>query len=487
MLLPTIGLEVHAQMRTRTKAFCACPLDGGQGPNTATCPVCLGHPGSLPVLNMRLVEFAIRMGLATGCSIRTDCGFARKNYFYPDLPKGYQITQYQDPICYDGALEIPSDLVGMRRVGITRIHMEEDAGKSLHDLAADTLVDANRCGTPLLEIVSEPHLRSPAEAVAYLREIRRILTWLDICDGHMEDGSLRCDANVSLAPEDATSFGTKTEIKNMNSFRAVERALLFEIERQRSLLERGERVVSETRLWDAGREETQPMRGKEEAHDYRYFPEPDLPPLHIPEAWITEARAALPELPAACRARFEREYGLPAYDAEVLTEDRPVALFLDAVIAALDERDPERCKAASNWMMGEVLRTLRERKTADPFSLLDPRHLAELLSLVASGRISGAMARELFAEILAHPASPAALVEERGLAQVSDVSLLEPMIRELVLAHPDTVALYRSGRTQAAGFFVGRIMKATGGKANPALLHDLVRRAIEEAPSPDSA
>lgn len=473
-------------MRTRTKAFCACPTSTEGGPNSSTCPVCLGHPGALPVLNRRLVEFAIRLGLATGCSIRRECGFSRKNYFYPDLPKGYQITQYEDPICYGGWLDIPSDLVGTRRVGITRIHMEEDAGKSLHDLASDTLVDANRCGTPLLEIVSEPDLHSPAEAVATLRELRRILTWLGICDGHMEDGSLRCDANVSLGPEDGSVLGTKTEIKNMNSFRAVERALQYEIDRHRALRKAGDAVLSETRLWDAGREETQPMRSKEEAHDYRYFPEPDLPVVRLPREWIDEARAALPELPAACRDRWMRDYGLPAYDAEVLAEDRPVALYLDAVINALDEHDAEVCKSASNWMMGEVLRTLRERKVSDPTDLLDPRHLAELLTLVRSGRISGAMARDLFSEILDHPASPTVLVEERGLAQVSDVSFLTPMIRDLVRDHPETVALYRSGRTQAAGFFVGQIMKATQGRANPALLHELVRQAIEAAPAPDS-
>ena len=362
---PVIGLEVHAQMLTKTKAFCSCPTTFGDEPNTNVCPVCLGLPGSLPVLNSALVEFVVRMGLAVNCTIAPRSVFARKNYFYPDLPKGYQISQYEEPICTSGHVEIVTETGGKKRIGITRIHMEEDAGKSIHDVDADTLVDVNRCGVPLIEIVSEPDLRSALEAHLYLSSIKQILTYLGICDGNMEEGSLRCDANISVRRKGNKEFGVKTEVKNMNSFRNVERALEYEINRQIQLLEDGESVVQETLLWDANQNVAYSMRSKEEAHDYRYFPDPDLVQVLVDEKWIARTREQVPELPAARRDRFVASLGLPIYDADVLTVEKGVAVFFEKTLAELSRMtgkpEKENAKAVSNWVMTDVLRVASER------------------------------------------------------------------------------------------------------------------------------
>ena len=477
---PVIGLEVHAQLRTATKIFCGCEASYGAPPNTQVCPICLGYPGTLPVLNRGAVELAVRAALALGCTVHETSIFARKHYFYPDLPKGYQISQYDRPLATAGALELVLDDGATKRVGITRLHLEEDAGKSSHG-PAGSLVDFNRCGTPLIEIVSEPELASPREAYLYLAALKQTLEYLDVSDCNMEEGSLRCDANVSIRPRGQVTLGTRTEVKNVNSFRYVEDALAFEIRRQAARLDAGEPIVHDTLLWDSARGEARPMRSKEESHDYRYFPEPDLQPLSVAPAWREDLRARLPELPGARAARFADRYRLPAYDAGVLTATRGLAEYFEA--AAAHFPDP---KEVSNWVMGDVLKLAKARGEAIALEPeprpVSPERLAELLHLKAGGRISGSAAKDVL-EIMAETGRPAAdIVAERGLEQVSDETALAGEIDAIVAAHPDEVAAYRGGKEGLLGFFVGQVMRRTKGRANPRLLNDLLKSRLERGP-----
>lgn len=474
---PVIGLEVHAQLLTRSKAFCGCSTVFGSEPNSNVCPVCLGMPGVLPVLNRDLVEFIVRLGLATGCSIAGRSGFARKNYFYPDLPKGFQISQFEDPICRGGSVSIDLDDGSRKAVGITRIHMEEDAGKSIHDAGPDTLVDLNRCGVPLIEIVSEPDLRSPREAYLYLSRVRQLVTYLGICDGNMEEGSLRCDANVSVRRRGEAAFGTKTEVKNMNSFRNVERALEFEINRQVALVESGGRVVQETLFWDAGQGAAVAMRSKEQAHDYRYFPEPDLVPVTVTGEFTRRVRESLPELPVARRDRYERDFGLPRYDADVLTSEKGYADYFDAVVAELPP-GRESAKTAGNWVMTEVLRAVGERKGGIGSFPVPPRNLAAMIGLMRDGTISSKIAKEVFAEMLSSGEDPASVVRRKGLVQISDEGEIRRAVEEVLARSAAQVAKYRAGNTGMLGFFVGEVMKSTKGKANPGLVNSLLRELL---------
>lgn len=473
-----IGLEVHAQLLTKSKAFCSCSTEFGNDPNSNVCPVCLGLPGVLPVLNARVVEFVIRMGLATHCTIADRSVFARKNYFYPDLPKGYQISQFDKPICTNGHVEIEVEPGVKKRIGITRIHMEEDAGKSIHDLDVDTLVDVNRCGVPLIEIVSEPDIRSPREAYQYLTMIKQIVTYLGICDGNMEEGSLRCDANISVMPKGSEKFGTKTELKNMNSFRFVEKALEYEINRQIELLENGERVVQETLLWDANEGIAVPMRSKEEAHDYRYFPEPDLVPVVVDERFIASVREGLPEFPSARRDRYVLEFALPKYDADILTEQRELADYFESVVAGLKTKTNETVKSASNWTMTEVLRVLNDRHISVAEFPIGPGRLAEMINLIVDGTISGKIAKDVFAEMLTDTGSPKAIIEKKGLVQVSDTDAIEKTVDEVLAKNAEQVAKYRSGKQQLFGFFVGETMKLMKGKANPGVVNEVLKRKL---------
>lgn len=474
-----IGLEVHAQLSTATKIFCGCSTAFGAPPNSNVCPVCLGMPGTLPVLNRQVVEYAVRLGLAVGCRIAPRSVFARKNYFYPDLPKGYQISQYEEPICLAGHVDVAGADGSPRRIGITRIHMEEDAGKSIHDAGAGTLVDANRCGTPLLEIVSEPDLRTAQEAVQYLAFLRQTVRYLGICDGNMEEGSFRCDANVSVRRKGETRLGTKTEVKNMNSFSSVERAIEREIRRQIGILDEGGAVVQQTLLWDAERGEVHPMRSKEEAHDYRYFPDPDLAPVLVNDAWVDEVRRSLPELPAAKHARFAAEYGLPEYDAGVLTQDRSVAEYFERTVRALSAKGRDAAKTASNWVMTDVLRSLNERQcTAEEFPVTSER-LAAMLDLLLDGTVSGTIAKELFADMLVSPDAPKVIVERKGMAQISDTGAIGREIDAVLARFPAETARFRAGETKLMGFFVGETMKVMKGKGNPKLINELLRTKLE--------
>ncbi|MBK7977123.1 MAG: Asp-tRNA(Asn)/Glu-tRNA(Gln) amidotransferase subunit GatB [Deltaproteobacteria bacterium] len=468
-----IGLEVHAQLKTATKLFCSCSTRFGEAPNSNTCPVCSGYPGVLPVLNGSAVEYALRAALALGCEIPPMSRFARKNYFYPDLPKGYQISQYELPLAVHGHLEIPSG-DGTKRVGITRVHMEEDAGKLVHAEGASSLVDLNRAGTPLVEIVSEPDIRSAAEAADYVRTLRSILTYAEVCDGNMAEGSLRCDANVSVRPRGSTTFGTRAEIKNMNSFKFIEKAINYEIERQIELIEDGGKVVQETRLFDSRTGRTESMRSKEEAHDYRYFPEPDLPPLVLTPARVAEVRASLPELPDARRKRFADDLGLPTYDARVLTETRELADYFEDVVKA-----GAAPKAASNWVMGEVLRGLKGEAPAPSDLKWPPRYVADLIAMVEAGTISGSVAKTVIAEGLESGQAPAEIVKAKGLSQISDDSALFAEVDAVIAANPGEVEKYRAGKEALLGFFVGQVMKRTGGKANPKRLNEIVRDKLK--------
>jgi len=468
-----IGLEVHAQLLTDSKIFCGCSTKFGAAPNVNACPVCLGMPGVLPVLNRKVVEFMMKMALATNCRINRQNVFARKNYFYPDLPKGYQISQYAQPPAEHGYVDIEVE-GGRKRIGITRIHMEEDAGKLVHDeMTPSSYVDVNRCGVPLIEIVSEPDIRSAEEAAAYLRRLHEILVYLEICDGNMQEGSFRCDANVSLRPKGTEAFGTRTELKNMNSFRNVQRALEYEIKRQHYILEDGGEVVQETRLWDDSQGVTLSMRGKEEAHDYRYFPDPDLVTVDISDEWIEEVRRTLPELPLEKRERFIRDYGIPPYDAGVLTSSRALADYYEEAV-----RLSGKPKIVSNWVMGDLLRFLNEEKRDIRECILKPSDLAEMIRLIEDGTISGKIAKEVFEDMYRTGRSPRTIVDEKGLVQITDESALQKTIEEILRANPAQLEQYRSGKEKVFGYFVGQVMKVTKGKANPALVNELLKKML---------
>ena len=469
-----IGLEVHAQLKTKSKIFCGCSTAFGAPPNTNTCQVCLGMPGVLPVLNKKVVDFTIKMALATHCAITSPNRFARKNYFYPDLPKGYQISQFELPIAEHGWLEV--EVSGSKkRIGITRIHMEEDAGKLVHDEREPvSYVDLNRTGVPLIEIVSEPDIRSPEEATAYLKKLHAILRYLDICDGNMQEGSFRCDANISLRPVGQEKFGTRTELKNMNSFRNVQRALEYEIRRQRDILLDGGEVVQETLLWDAERNVTNSMRGKEEAHDYRYFPDPDLIPVVIEEEWIENMRKSLPELPDERKQRFISALGLPEYDADVLTSARDLADYFEAAL-----KEYPQAKKLSNWMMTELMRELKGEDSIDIGGCpISPENLGRLLNMIDRGTISGKIAKSLFMEMMASGKDPETLVKEKNLVQVSDEGELLAVVREIIAANPSQAAEYRAGKTKLMGYFVGQLMQKTKGRANPKLANQLFSQEL---------
>ena len=474
-----IGLEVHAQLLTESKIFCGCSTTFGAPPNSNTCPVCTGLPGVLPVLNRRVVEFALRAALATHCQIARTSRWARKNYFYPDLPKGYQISMYESPIAQQGYLDLT--LNGQsKRVRLTRIHMEEDAGKSLHegfqDSGRNTYLDFNRSGVPLIEIVSEPDIRSSAEAYDYLARLKQILEFLEVCDGNMEEGSLRCDANVSVRRVGEQKLGTRTELKNINSFRFVQKAIDYEISRQIEVLEGGGRVTQETRLWNSSEERTVSMRSKEEAHDYRYFPDPDLPLLTVDAEWIQTTRRSMPELPEARRHRFIKEYALSEYDAGVLTSTRSLADFFEQTAQLSGQ-----AKIGANWIMGDLLRFYKDSNTdlkdlsKSPVS---PKMLAEMIALVEKGTISGKIAKTVMEEMYKTGKEPQKIIEEQGLVQISDTGEIEKIVDKVIEDHPKSVEQYRAGKTGTLGFFVGQVMKSTGGRANPQTVNDLLRKKL---------
>ena len=482
-----VGLEVHAQLLTESKAFSPESAAFGAAPNTRVDPVSLGHPGTLPVLNDAVVRFTIRMGFATHCTIAERSEFARKHYFYPDLPKGYQISQYDQPICRDGYVEVEVD-GARKRIGLNRIHIEEDAGKSIHDRdPTASLVDYNRCGVPLIEIVSEPDIRSAEEAGAYLRAIRQTVRYLGICDGNMEEGSLRCDANVSVRPRGQVAFGTKAEVKNLNSIRNVERAIAFEAKRQVRLIESGEEVVQETRLWDADTLVTRPMRSKEEAHDYRYFPDPDLAPVVVTEALLDEIRRTQPELPDARRRRYVESFSLPAYDAELLTDDRATADYFESALGALSESPPayagagleDEAKAVSNFVMGDVLRVANERGVDLSDFPVEPERLAALIRMRLDDRIGSSAASEIFDVLVESDVSPEVVAEERNLLQVSDTGALEPVVEAVLAEHPDNVREYLGGKQKLIGFFIGQVMQAFPGTPDPKLVRELLQVKLE--------
>ncbi len=468
-----IGLEVHAQLLTDTKIFCGCSTKFGNEPNSNVCPVCLGHPGVLPVLNQKVVEFSILMGLATNCEINKHSIFARKNYFYPDLPKGYQISQYEEPICENGFIEVHPKNGEAKKIGITRIHLEEDAGKSIHDQSTSTLIDVNRCGVPLIEIVSEPDIRTPEEAYLYLTRIKQLVQYLGICDGNMEEGSLRCDANISVRLKGENEFGVKTEIKNMNSFRNVERAIEYEINRQIELIEDGDRVVQQTLLWDADANEAYPMRSKEEAHDYRYFPDPDLLPVEINDNWFNELKTSLIELPDAKLNRFVNSYGLPLYDSEIITSSLELANYYENIVSVTDEY-----KLASNWLIGDVLSVLNEKKFNIKEFTISPENLGKLVNLIKEGTISSKIAKEVFADMMINNSDPESIVKEKNLVQISDPDKLKSIIQQIIEKNSEQVSEYRSGKEKVFGFFVGQVMKETKGNANPKLVNELLKKLL---------
>jgi len=474
-----IGLEVHAQLRTESKIFCGCGVRFGATPNSQTCPVCLGMPGVLPVTNRKAVIFAVRMGLAVHCHIRKQSIFARKNYFYPDLPKGYQISQYEEPICEHGWIEIESDSGDTKKVRILRIHLEEDAGKSVHSesyVADDeTMIDLNRCGTPLIEIVSEPDLRSPREAYLYLHKIRQMVRWLGVCDGNMEEGSLRCDANVSLRPAGVQELGVKTELKNMNSIRGVEKALTFEVQRQTGILESGGTVNQQTLLWDEAGGLAVPMRGKEEAHDYRYFPEPDLVPIVVDDDWKEEIRSELPELPDERKQRWIETYHLSEYDASVINEDHAVSDYYESVVSICQD-----AKSAANWVMGEVMRRLNEDKIEIDALKTGPADLAEIISMIKTGTISHSAGKTVFDHIADTGDSAKTAVEKLELVQVSDASELEGIVDQVLQDNPEALQKYLKGKQSLFGFFMGQIMQVSKGKANPKVIQELLKEKLEK-------
>ncbi len=468
-----IGLEVHIQLSTKTKIFCSCSNDFGAQPNTHVCPVCLGMPGVLPVLNKKVVEYAIKLGTALSCKINKFSRFARKNYFYPDLPKGYQISQYELPILEGGYVEIYLD-DAYRKIALERIHMEEDAGKTIHK-SDGSYVDLNRAGTPLLEIVSLPVMHSPKEASEYLRAIRRIVRYLGICDGNMEEGSMRCDANISIRPKGETKLGTKAELKNMNSFKHVERALEYEIERQIAAIENGEKIVQETRLWDEKSAITKPMRSKEEAFEYRYFPDPDLVPIVIDDDWIEDVKRSIPELPKARMERFIEEYGLKAEDARILTDEKALAYFFEDAA-----KGSNNYKSIANWILSELLGYLnRESIQIDDISIR-PEHIAELVELIDNNTISGKIAKSVFKDMCEAGESPKSIVDRKSLVQITDTKEIEQLIDRIVAANPKAVEQYKSGKKNTIGFFVGQVMKETKGKANPKIVNTILAKKLEE-------
>ncbi len=468
-----IGVEVHAQLRTNSKMFCGCGTTFGLSANSQTCPVCLGLPGSLPVINRTAVEMAVRAGLALNCTIAANNRFARKNYFYPDLPKGYQISQYESPICQHGWIEI-RDGNGTRQIRIRRAHLEEDAGKNIHETGTSkSRVDLNRAGTPLLEIVTEPDMRSADQVVAYLKALREILMYLDVCDGNMEEGSFRCEPNLSLRPSGRKEFGTKVELKNINSFKYVKDAVEYEIKRQTKVLNEGGKIRQETRLWNIEHGETAVMRSKEEAHDYRYFPDPDLVPLKLDDEWIQGCRANLPELPAVRTKRFVSDYGLPEYDAAILTASKGMADYFEVCVKQFNQP-----KTVSNWVMGELMRELNNSGTDISASPVMPERLVSLLRMVDQGTISLKVAREIFPELYSSGKAPEQIVREKGLTQVSDEGALAKIIAEVLGKNPEQVAQFKEGKQQVLGFLVGQVMKASGGKANPGKVNELLKKKL---------
>jgi aspartyl-tRNA(Asn)/glutamyl-tRNA(Gln) amidotransferase subunit B len=468
-----IGLEIHAQLATRSKIFSGSATAYGAPPNTQANLVDLAYPGVLPVLNARAVQMAVKFGLAVDATVARRSVFARKNYFYPDLPKGYQISQYELPVVARGSLQIMLDDGTIKTVGITRAHLEEDAGKSLHEgLANASGIDLNRAGTPLLEIVSEPDMRSAKEAVAYMKKIHTLVRYLEICDGNMQEGSFRCDANVSVRPRGQEKLGTRAEIKNLNSFRFVEKAIQYEVVRQVEIIESGGKVVQETRLYDSDKDETRSMRSKEEANDYRYFPDPDLLPVEIDEPFIEAVRATLPELPDQKAARFAREFGLSAYDAGVLSASRELGAYFEAVVANLNAG---HAKLAANWVMGELSSALNRDSVDIEHSRVDPRHLTGLLMRIVDETISGKIAKEVFEAMWSEGKPADAIIEAKGLRQITDAGAIESVIDAVIAANPKQLADYRSGKDKLFDFFVGQVMKATRGKANPAQLNDLLK------------
>jgi aspartyl-tRNA(Asn)/glutamyl-tRNA(Gln) amidotransferase subunit B len=471
-----IGLEIHAQLSTKTKIFCGCSTQFGSEPNSQVCPICLGMPGVLPVLNEKVVEYAIRMGLATNSQINRLNVFARKNYFYPDLPKGYQISQFEAPVCENGSVDIFVE-GNHKRVGITRIHMEEDAGKSVHDegyvSTDETHVDLNRCGVPLIEIVSEPDLRSPQEAAAYLSKIRQLVRYLEICDGNMEEGSLRCDANISIRPVGQEKLGTKTELKNINSIRNVERALEYEIKRQNAIVRESGKIVQETLLWDPVKNTAIPMRGKEDSHDYRYFPDPDLVDVKIEQTWLDEIHSTLPELPDQKATRFINEFELPDYDAQVLTSSKDVAGYFENTAKIISN-----AKLVSNWVMGEVLRVVNQQKIEINQLSVTPIRLAELLNAIEQKQVSGSAAKIVFEKMLQSDDSVTAIIADEGLNQISDISELEVIVDRVIKENPTETERFKNGETKLTGFFVGQVMKASAGKADPKKVNEIIRKKL---------
>ena len=476
-----IGLEVHSQLKTRTKAFCACPVVFGASANTAVCPVCLGYPGALPVLNREMVSLALRLAFATACQVHETSVFARKNYFYPDLPKGYQISQYDRPLATGGVVEVRGEDGARRAIRLNRIHLEEDAGKSMHEVPWDdvptgvSLVDLNRAGTPLAEIVTEPDLRSPEEAYDFLVRLRRLVRWVGASDGNMEEGSLRCDANVSLRPAGAAALGTKVEIKNLNSIAHVKKALEHEISRQTEALRRGSEIVQETRLFDPGNGATRPMRSKEEAMDYRYFPDPDLGPLVVDAAWSAQVAAALPELPEPRAARLASTLGLPPSDAATLCTTRPLADAFEEAVAL----HPSNPKGLANWFLGDLLARMTDADRQEGRLPVAPAVLARLVARIDDGTISGKIAKDLFPLLCEDAADVDALIREKGLVQVTDEGAIRGTVAEVVAANPAQVAAYRGGKAAAFGWFVGQVMKSTGGKASPTLVNRLLRETLD--------
>jgi aspartyl-tRNA(Asn)/glutamyl-tRNA(Gln) amidotransferase subunit B len=469
-----IGLEVHAQLLIDSKAFCGCTTKFGNSPNSNICPICLGHPGVLPVLNKKVVEYTVLMGLATNCKINEKSIFARKNYFYPDLPKGYQISQYEQPICENGYIDITLPDESTKRIGLTRIHMEEDAGKLIHNQSYESYIDVNRCGVALMEIVSEPDIRTTQEAYLFLSKIKQFVQYLNICDGNMEEGSLRCDTNVSVRLKGDKKLGTKVEIKNMNSFRNVEKAINHEIERQIDIIEDGGNIIQETLLWDADRNDSYSMRSKEEAHDYRYFPDPDLMPVIVSGEWKSEIANRMPELPEVRKERLVGKYNLPRYDAEILTQTKSIADYYEKAIETTTDY-----KSASNWIMTDVLKVINDEKIDIIDFPIPPENLSELINLIKEGTISGKIAKDVFVIMLEENKKPSQIVKEKNLVQITDLSEIDKIVEKILSGNSNQVKQYINGEDKVFGFFVGQVMRESKGKANPKVVNDLLKEKLE--------